>query len=363
MRPALLFVTAAVLAGTLVGCNSNGEDTQAPTSPRPVVTILVKPLENQTIGFAGTIQPRFQTDRGFRVLGRLISRNVEVGDVVSRGQILAQIDPQLLDLAVRASEADLAKAQAALANTSAAESRINTLLAKRVANQADFDTAQQSREAAAATVKQAQASLAKAREQRSYAILTADEAGVVTSVDAQIGQTVIAGNKVMTIARTDIREAVVDVPDETARSLKQGQSFTIQLQADSSVTTSGKLREIAPQADPSTRTRRVKITLDQTVDAFRLGTTITVFSKRQTTTQQEFEIPSSAVLDRSGVTVIWLLDTQNKTVRTVPVTVTGRDKTKVQVAGQPLANARIVTAGVNSLSEGQKVEFDERISP
>lgn len=363
MRSALLFVMATLLTGTLAGCNSNGEGTQASAPTRPVVSVLVKPLENQTIGFAGTIQPRFQTDRGFRVLGRLISRNVEVGDIVSRGQILAQIDPQLLDLAVRSSEADLAKAQAALVNSSAAQSRIGALLAKRVANQADFDTAQQAREAAAATVKQAQASLAKAREQRSYATLTADEAGVVTSVNAQTGQTVIAGNKVMTIARTDIREAVVDIPDETARSLKQGQSFTIRLQADSSVTTSGKLREIAPQADPSTRTRRVKIKLDQAVDAFRLGATITVFSNPQTTSQQAFEIPASAVLERNGAAVVWLLDTQNKTVRTVPVTVAGRDKTKVQVAGQPLAGMRIVTAGVNSLSEGQKVEFDERISP
>lgn len=363
MRRAPLFVTAAVLAGALAGCNSNGEDTQAPAPPRPVVTILAKPLEDQSAGFAGTIQPRFQTDRGFRVLGRLVSRNVEVGDVVSRGQILAQIDPQLLDLAVRASEADLAKAQAALANTSAAQSRIGALLAKRVANQADFDTVQQAREAAAATVKQAQASLAKAREQRSYATLTADEAGVVTSVNAQTGQTVIAGNKVMTIARTDIREAVVDVPDETARLLRQGQSFAIRLQADSSVTASGKLREIAPQADPSTRTRRVKITLDQAVDAFRLGAMITVFPKQQTTSQQAFEIPASALLDRSGAAVVWLLDTQTKTVRTVSVEVTVRGKTKVQVAGQALAGVRIVTAGVHSLSEGQKVEFDERISP
>lgn len=363
MRRALLLIPAAVLAGMLAGCRAEADNAQAQKPPRPVVSVVIAPREDQEAGFAGTIQPRFQTDRGFRVLGRLVERRVGVGDIVAPGQVLAQIDPQLLDLVVRVSEADLAKAQAQLANVSAAQGRINALFARQVANQADFDNARQAQEAAAAGVKQAEASLAKAREQRGYATLTADEAGVVTSVDAEIGQTVAAGRKVMTVARTDIREAVVDIPDATARSMSQGASFAIRLQADPSVTASGRLREIAPQADAATRTRRVRITLDQSIDAFRLGATITVLPARQEAAQAVFDVPATAILDRNGGTLVWLLEPRTKTVRAVPVDLAERDERKARIVGQLQAGARIVTAGVNSLSEGQSVKFDERTAP
>lgn len=362
MRQPLLLIPAAALAGLLAGCKPEA-DGQAQKPPRPVVSVAVAPREDQQAGFAGTIQPRFQTDRGFRVLGRLVERRVDVGEVVAPGQILAQIDPQLLDLAVRVAEADLAKARAQLANTTAAEGRISALFARQVANQADFDNARQALEAATASVKQAEANLAKAREQRGYATLTADEAGVVTSVDAEIGQTVGAGKKVMTIARTDVREAVVDIPDAMARSMSQGASFAIRLQADAAVTASGRLREIAPQADAATRTRRVRVTLDQNVVAFRLGATITASPAQQAATQPVFELPATAILDRNGGTRLWLLDPKTRTVRTVPVELAERDERRARIVGQLQAGARIVTAGVNSLSEGQSVKFDERAAP
>jgi RND family efflux transporter MFP subunit len=363
MRPALLFTCAAALAGTLASCKSDDDKTKDAKPPRPVVSVVVRPLIDRPIGYAGTIQPRFQTDRGFRVLGRLVARRVDVGDLVAPGQILAQVDPQLLDFALRASEADLAKAQAQLANTSAAESRIATLFAKEIANQADLDNARQALEAASAGVKQAQANLDKAREQRGYATLSADEAGVITSVDAEVGQTVAAGKKIMTIARTDIREAVVDVPDDTARSLKPGEPFAIRLQADPSITATGTLREIAPQADAATRSRRVKITLDGGIDAFRLGATITALPKTPPATQTVYDIPASAVLDRNGETRVWLVDPTTKTVRTVVLAVAERDDRKARIVGQLPAGARIVVVGVNSLSEGQIIRFDERTAP
>lgn len=364
MRRALFLTSAAVLALGLAACKSEPEaEGKAKAAIRPVVSVLVEPRREQVIGFSGTIQPRFQTDRGFRVLGRLISRHADVGDSVAPGQVLAQIDPVLLDLAVRGSEADLAKAQAQLANATASEGRIRALFEKQVANQADFDNAKQALEAATAGVQQAQANLAKAVEQRSYATLVADEAGVVTSVNAEIGQTVAAGQKVMTIARTDAREAVVDIPDFTARTMNQSDLFSVRLQADPSVVAAGKLREIAPQADQATRTRRVKITLDQAAEAFRLGATVTVLPTSRSEAEPMAELPASAILDRDGQTRVWLIDTQTKTVRSLQVHLAERDERKARIIGQLPAGARIVAAGVHSLSEGQAVKIDERTAP
>jgi RND family efflux transporter MFP subunit len=288
---------------------------------------------------------------------------VNIGDLVVPGQILAQIDPLLQDLAVRTSEADLAKAQAQLANATASEIRRSALLAKKVATEADFDSARQALEVATASVKQAEANLVKAREQRSYAMLTADEAGVVTSADAEVGQMVVAGKKVITIAHTDIREAVVDSPDMAARALSPGDPFTVRLQADPTLTTTGTVREIAPQADPATRTRRVKITLESENEAFRLGATVTVLSVRPGAAQTFFDVPVSALLDRDGSSRVWLLDPTSKTVRTTPVEVAERDDRKARIVGGLQAGTRIIVAGVNSLSDGQTVRFDERTSP
>lgn len=363
MKSPLLFLPTIALAGLLAGCNDNTSMTNAGPVPRPVVSMLVEAPKEQPAGFAGTIQPQFQTERGFRVLGRLIARRVDVGDVVTPGQVLAQIDPLLLELAVRSSEADLAKAKAQLDNATATESRRRALLAKDVVTQADFDTAQQSLEAATAGVKQAEANLTKAREQRSYATLTADTDGVVTSVDAEVGQMVTAGKKVMTIARTDSREAVVDIPDFAAHSLSLGQPFTVGLQADPSVTVSGKIREIAPQADQATRTRRVKIALDRNVEAFRLGTTITVWPVEHATAQTFFDIPASAIVTRDGGPHVWRLDPKTKTVQAASVEIADRDSHNVRIRSGLAAGERIVVAGVNSLSNGQVVKFDQRNSP
>lgn len=363
MKRTSLLLSVAILAGMLAGCTPDEDDAATGKPPRPVVSLVLKPQKEQTIGFAGTIQPRFQTDRGFRVLGRLVARPVDVGDIVAPGQTLAQIDPQLLDFAVRTSEAELVKAQAELANATAAEGRTSTLFAKKIASQADFDNARQALDAATAGVKEAQANLAKAREQRGYATLTADAAGVVTSIDAEVGQTVAAGQKVMTIAQTDIREAVVDIPDMTAQSLGSGDPFAIRLQADHTITATGKIREIAPQADQATRTRRVKITLDQSIEAFRLGATITALPAAPATAETVFDIPATAVLDRDGETRVWLLDPKSKTVRTVAVALAERNDRKARIIGQLAAGDRLVVAGVNSLSEGQSVKFDEEVSP
>lgn len=363
MKSPLFSFPAIALAGLLAGCNDDATAAKTGAAPRPVVSILVKAQDDQPTGFAGTIQPQFQTDRGFRVLGRLIARRVEVGDVVAPGQVLAQIDPLLLELAVRTSEADLAKAQAQLDNATATESRRRALLAKNVVAQADFDSAQQALEAATAGVRQAEANLIKAREQRSYATLTADVAGVVTSVDAEVGQMVTAGKKVMTVARTDAREAVVDIPDFAARSLNPGQPFNVRLQADPSVTVSGKIREIAPQADQATRTRRVKIALDRNIEAFRLGTTITVLPVGRSAAQAVFEIPASAIVTRDGQPHVWLLDPQTKTVHATPVQITEKDNRTVRIGSGLATGERIVIAGVNSLSNGQIVKFDERNFP
>jgi RND family efflux transporter MFP subunit len=354
--PAMLFTVFSAVA--IAGCDSgHGEE---PASPivRPVLSIVVEPANQLQSTFAGVIEPRYQTDRAFQVLGRIIARNFDVGDLVEKGQTIAQIDPLAYQLAVRAAEADLATAKSQLEKTTAQKERTQVLVKKGVSPQADLDIAQEAMDTAAALVRQAEARLVKAKEQLSYTTLTADIDGVVTSVDAEVGQMASPGMKVMTLARTDIREAVVDVPEDVARSLEPGAPFVVRLQADPSITTSGKVREIAPEADATTRLRRIKITLDRPADSLRLGATITVMPA-DAAKRPIIDIPATAVFERNGEARVWVVDSAAETVHSVPVELVARNDGIVRIAGGLEPGTRVVIAGANSLTEGQAVDIKE----
>jgi membrane fusion protein, multidrug efflux system len=180
----------------------------------------------------------------------------------------------------------------------------------------------------------------------------------VTSVDAEVGQMASPGMKVMTLARTDVREAAVDVPEEVARSLESGAPFAISLQADPSVTTSGRVREIAPAADATTRLRRIKITLDRAADAFRLGATITA-TPADAVEWSTIDVPVQAVFELDGEARVWVVDSAAKTVHSVAVEVAARHDRIALIARGLEPGARVVIAGANSLTEGQAVKIRE----
>jgi len=351
------------LLGTLfvaclsAGCGSESAPRSAPPIVRPVLTLVVSASQERNIGFAGTIQPQYETQLGFQILGRIMKRDVVVGDVVAQGQTIAALDPIAFSLAVQSSQADLEKATSVLINSAAAEQRQSILLSKDVVAQSIFDSAQLARAAAAASVEQAKSALKKAGEQLNYTNLSADFAGVVTGTFADVGQTVAAGEKIVTVARTDIREAVVDVPDAIASSLSKGAKFDIVLQSDPALTTSGAVREIAPQADAATRTRRIKIILDRVEDGFRLGATVRAIPVAANE-PVGFVVPASALLERDGANKIWLVDRASKTVSTTLVTLGERNGQFVRVVEGLENEALVVIAGVHSLTEGQAVKLD-----
>ena len=184
------------------------------------------------------------------MLGRLIARPVNVGDLVAEGQTVGEIDSLALELAVRSARAELSTTQAQFANASATEQRKRMLIVKDATTKQTVDDAEQVRAGAEASVARARANVTKALEQLGYAQLKADFAGVVIAVGAEVGQVVSPGQSVVTVARPDIREAVVDIGADFPVPLKIGLPFTVSLQLLPAVQVEGEIREIAPQADP-----------------------------------------------------------------------------------------------------------------
>lgn len=352
--PRLVFV-GALLA--LPGCKE--QQAQAPPL-RPVLSVVVAPQDSSILGFTGTIEPRFRASLGFLVLGRITARQVNVGDPVTRGALLAALDAVSFELAVRSAAADLSNSLAQQANAVATEMRQHTLLEQKTTTQAQFESAQQAREAADAAVVRARANLAKAQEQLGYTNLRSDFDGVVTTVDAEVGQVVAAGQTVMTVARPDIREAVFDIPEDLSGELRPDSRFEVVSQVDPATRASGTVREIAPQADPATRTRRVRITLENPPVNLRLGSTVT--ATLTTATAARIEVPASALLERDGKTMVWVVDATSSTVSTREVRLAGRNERAAQIADGLAPGTRVVTAGVNSLAPGQSVKVTEGAS-
>ncbi|KAA3450446.1 efflux transporter periplasmic adaptor subunit [Mesorhizobium sp. SARCC-RB16n] len=355
MKRLLPVLLGLAVLGALAACSKSDE--KPPEIIRPVQSVVIEPRTTQTFGFAGSVEPQVSADLAFRLLGRVVSRDVKVGDIVTKGTTIAALDPTALELAVQAAKAELSNAEAQFANAAASEERQRQLLTSANTSQSVFDAAQQARKAAEASVERAKASLAKSQEQLGYARLFSDFDGVVTAVGAEVGQTVSAGQTVVTVARSDPREAVVDIPDQLTGDLTAGTPFQVILQSLPTIQIEAKLREIAPQAEGSTRTRRVKLTLIDPPQAFRLGSTVT--ATRMTKVVPTIELPMSALLEKDGSDKVWIVDPQTSSVSMHVVKIASKNGGTFTVAEGLEAGMRVVTAGVHSLSEGQKVKVPE----
>jgi RND family efflux transporter MFP subunit len=356
MRISLPLAMAVLAAMTLAGCNKE-EEAAAP--PRPVLSVVVTPTALPGTRFAGTVQAKVQAALGSRVAGRLVSRGVHVGDLVKKGDVLAVLDATAYELAVRSARAELSSAEATLASAVATEERQKTLLQSNAAAKAAVESAEQSREAADAGLIRARTALVKAEEQLSYTQILAEFDGVVVATGAEVGQTVSPGEAIVTVARPDERDAVVDIP-ETAEAIAIGSRFTVSLQINPAITVKGSVREVAPSADAVTRTRRVKIALENPPETVRLGTTITAELEGPDLTA--IMVPETAVLQKDGKPHVWLVDADKGEVHLAPVETGAAVGRYLPVASGLKDGDRVVTAGVNSLEEGQKIKIEDEAS-
>jgi membrane fusion protein, multidrug efflux system len=341
------------MAAALAACDRP----EAAPPVRPVLTTTVAIQTSEAFGpFAGTIEPRYQTNLGFQIAGRMVGRDFTVGDLVKNGIRLAVLDTTVLQFQLSAAQADVASAEAQLINVTATEARQRTLLQTGATTQASLESAVASRETADARAVQARANLKKAQDQLGYSEIKADFDGVVTFWSVEVGQVVAAGQTVVTMARPDIREAVFDVPDAMVADIPRDAEFRILLQVDETVTTAGRVREIAPQSDAATRTRRIRLSLDKLPPAFRLGTTVTVSFPRSVAPR--IKLPVTALLEQDGKTSVWVVDTGTRTVKRTDVKVISRN---AGITIEPTLNAgsQVVIAGVHSLSDGQPVKIEQ----
>jgi membrane fusion protein, multidrug efflux system len=358
MKMRFMVAAASVISAlALAGCE---QDVKAPNPARPVLSVVLQPAASASTAAVGTIQPRYETNLGFRLMGRLTARPVEVGDLVAEGQTIAAIDPTAVELAVRSAKADLFKSEALLENAIGTEERKRILLRTEATTKQTLDDAEQVRAGTQASTARARANLAKANEQLGYTQVKADFSGVVTAVNAEVGQVVSPGQSIVTLARLEDREAVVDIGADFPVPLTVGLPFIVSLQLLPAVEVQARLREISPQADQLTRMRRVRIALNNPPDSMRLGSTIT--AKPSNIHSSALRVPASAVLKQGTESFLWVIDTPTSTVSLQKVDVS-EDEGGIRVTSGVSIGTRIVTAGIHSLKQGQQVRIEQDATP
>ena len=354
-----LAVSTVLLTGAalLAGCSK--EQPKAP-EVRPVRTMTVTTEQGAgTAEFSGDVRPRIESRLGFRVPGKITVRLVDVGATVKKGQVLARLDPTDLALAQQSAQAQLSGAKTDRDLAAADLKRYSELFAKGFISAAEQQRHQANYDGAQARYEQATAGYRNQANQAAYATLEADADGVVTGVDAEVGQVVSAGQPVVRVAQTAEKEVVVGIPEDQVDTLRKSPDVSVKLWADQPRSIPGKVREIAPAADPLTRTYTVKISVPNPPPELKLGMTAVARFVRPGggagSGGMGVRVPISALLQEQGKNVVWLYDAASQTVKPVPVTV-GEPRDNVLLVTSGLAPGQtIVTAGVHLLKAGQKV--------
>jgi multidrug efflux system membrane fusion protein len=342
----------ALCVCSLAACSK----TEPPKEPlRSVKLITVSDSALNVEGeYSAEVRARVESRLGFQVGGKLIQRPAEQGQRVAAGQLLAQIDAQDYQLASQAALAQVSAAQSQRDLAAAEFRRFEALKAQNFISGAELERRDTTLKAAEAALNQAKAQAQAQSNQAGYARLTASHAGVVTAVEAEVGQVVSAGQPVVRLAHDGPRDAVFAVSEKTALAIKVGQSMQATLLSTGQAL-KGKVRELAASADPVTRTYAVKLALDAS-ERLPLGATVSVLAAQLPGSQSAvFKLPTSALRQQGQGTVVWVLDESSMTVNTQAVEVGMVDGNEVVIPSGLKPGQKVVSAGVHVLAPGQKV--------
>jgi len=351
MKPSpgmLLALTFAALAGC-------GKPESAPESVRPVQLAQVTlGAMAETAGFAGEVKPRHETDLAFRIGGKIVARNADMGARVKKGQVLARLDPTDVALQSEAARAAAAAAEAEYTYAKAEFERYQNLFAQKFVSGSALDQKQNAFNANRAKFDQAKAQLAVAQNQSAYAVLQAPEDGVITSVNAEAGQVVAAGQPVMKLAREDQREVAISVPENRIDELARAKAIGVALAASPQKIYPARVREISPSVDPVTRTFAVRVAVLAPDAALQWGMTATVGLVNAGPANAVL-LPLTSLYREDNQPAVWIYDPATHKVALRPVTIGQYREDGVIVTSGLVSGDWVVTAGVHKLRPGQTV--------
>ncbi|WP_232777070.1 efflux RND transporter periplasmic adaptor subunit [Rahnella sp. AA] len=344
-----------IIAG-LSGCRDKTQ--QPPAAPRAVRFVIAPaPSSSRVLTQSGEIRAHEEVSLGFRLDGRLVSRTAEVGDHVEAGQVLAIQESDTSRNQLNSARADLNSARAAEQVASLNLRRMKLLMPQGAIARTQLDSAQSDWQAAVSRRQSSEDALKNAQDNLAWSRLISPASGVITQVSASAGQMLSAGQSVVTLASGSGRDAVFDVTDPGAISRHADAPFTVTLLSEPQVSAQGHLRDISPQADPQTRTWRVRVTLDNPPAAMALGATVLGTFRLSGT--QTIALPASALTRAGGEPALFIVDDASLRIHLRKVSIGRYTTDDVLITAGVTPGEKVVTAGVSKLRQGEKVVLGE----
>jgi RND family efflux transporter MFP subunit len=344
---------AALAAAALLGACSRPAPPEEPVRSVKLLTVGVAALQS-SLEYSGEVRARVESRLGFRVAGKIVQRQAELGQHVRAGQVLAQLDPRDYQLAADAARAQLQSATTQRDLAAADYQRYQALKDQNFISGAELERRDATLKAAQATLDQARAQLSAQGNQAGYTTLVADVSGVVTGIDAEPGQVVAAGTPVVRIAQDGPRDVVFAVPEDKVRLMAPGSEVAVRGWSSGTELT-GRVREVAASADAATRTYQVKVAVEGT-QVPALGATVYVTPRALSHAGvPAIKLPTSALRQEGQATAVWVYDPASGTVRSQVVQIATADGNDAVVATGLTPGMQVVATGVHVLSPGQKV--------
>lgn len=343
-------------AAALAGCR---DEAKAPGKPPTLVrTQLIELTGRQvSVTLTGDVQARVLAELSFRVSGRVTQRSVDVGAHVTKGQLLAKLDPaeQAADRASAVASVSAAEAQLRLATANF--ERQKSLLGNGFTTRAAYDQAQEAQRTAEGSLDAAKAQLGTTDEALGYTELRAPADGVVTARNLEVGQVAQAAQSVYSLAQDGDRDAVFDVYESFILAGIDRDVIGLALVSNPQVTASGRVREVSPTIDPRSATVRVKVAITDPPAAMTLGSAVAGTAHQAS--GKAIVIPWNALTAIGRQSAVWVVAADGKTVRRQPIAIESYETASVIVASGLKPGDRIVTEGSKLLTDGQQVSYDE----
>lgn len=341
---------ATLIAATLAAC---GKAPAPAAAPRPVLVTHPVATDHSASAFAGEVRAREESPLSFRVGGNLVERRVDVGAHVSQGQVLAVLDAGDLQAQARAAQAQLTAAEAELSRARADQARFAKLGKDQLISRSSLDAANAAATAAQGQVNAARANLVVARNQAGYTQLRAPRDGVIATRNAEAGQVLGAGQAVFMLAADGVREIAFAVPEAAVASIRPGQAVLVESWSKQGQRWPGQVREVAPAADPASRTYAARVTVAAPDGAFELGQSARVYLPRNG--NGGLSVPLAALQRNGDAAAVFVVDARTSTLKLQPVQVGPYSHDRAPVRSGLNPDDWVVAAGGHLLRVGEKV--------
>lgn len=344
-------------------CSCGRKEPTQETVLRPVRTQQVFATGgNRVRRFSGVAQAGVESKISFRVGGTIQRISVDVGNAVTKGQLLAELDPEDYRLKVQDAEAALNQSKAQERNQSASYDRVRELYENRNASKQDLESARAAYESAVATVESHENRLELARNQLAYTKLKAPIDADVAEVNVEVNENVQPGQVVLLLTSGSNLEVQVAMPEVLISQVREGDEVSVDFDALPGTDLTGKVTEVGVTSTDLATTFPVTVRLDEIDPGIRSGMTAEVaFQFESPGGSERFLVPAFAVAeDREGRYVFVVQSSGEPDVGVVmrkKARVGDLTKGGIEILDGLTDGDHVVVAGVSKLVDGQRVKF------